>query len=561
MAKILGYTAEEMPGKRLLSFIEDHDVEPAARYLERHKSRASKRQDFAFLCKDGTTVFTSLYTSPIIKDTGEYAGAVAFVEDITERRWAEEAFRQSEEYSSTIVNNSPNPIFVANPDSSIRYVNPAFEALTGFSLIELIGQKAPYPWWPEETMDRIKQGFKQAFNQGAKAREELFRKKNGEDFWVEVTAAPVIVDGELRYYLASWVDIAERKQTEEALRLRAHLLNEATDSIIATDLQGNIIYMNEATCPALGYSKEKLLTMNLRQLVSPKMAGKISGRLKRIQKEGAIAFESEHMRKDGSIFPVETTSRTVKLGDRTILLFVIRDITERKKMEEQLIVTDRLASIGELASGVAHELNNPLTGIIGFSELLLNKDVPDDVREDLKIINREAQRTSQVVRNLLTFARKHDTTKKPVDINKAIKSVLDLRAYEQKVHNIEVVTNFDPSLPETTADIFGLQQVFLNIIINAEYFMVQALGKGRLTITTEREGDIIRASFADDGPGITEENMRHLFDPFFTTKEVGKGTGLGLSICHGIVTEHGGHIYAESRLNKGATFIVDLPIK
>jgi signal transduction histidine kinase len=272
-------------------------------------------------------------------------------------------------------------------------------------------------------------------------------------------------------------------------------------------------------------------------------------------------YEATVIRKDGSKIPIEGTYAYSSYKGKPANVGYIRDISERKKMEEQLIVTDRLASIGELASGVAHELNNPLTGIIGFSELLLNKDVPADVREDLKIIHREAQRTSQVVRNLLTFARKHDTTKKPVDINTAIKSVLDLRAYEQKVHNIEVVTNFDPSLPEITADIFGLQQVFLNIIINAEHFIIQARGKGRLTITTEHKEDIIRASFADDGPGITEENMRHLFDPFFTTKEVGQGTGLGLSICHGIVTEHGGKIYAESQLNKGTTFIVELPVK
>jgi PAS domain S-box-containing protein len=458
-------------------------------------------------------------------------------------------------------------------------------------------------------------------------------------------------------------------------------------------MKGNIIYMNEATCRALGYSKEELLTMNLKQLMPPQTAISIDERLKRVKKEGTIAFESERMHKDGRVFPVEIMARTVSLGNQKMILSVIRDITERKKaeealreseerhrallelgerigeavvmlqdnelgigrqvyvsnewsritgytneellnmsifdlihpvdrkeaikrhekrirgeilpglyeltlirkdgsktsvegtfayssykgkpanvgyirdiserkkMEEQLIVTDRLASIGELASGVAHELNNPLTGIIGFSELLLKKDAPEDIMEDLKIINREAQRTAQVVRNLLTFARKHDTAKKPVDINEAIQSVLDLRAYEQNVHNIKVITDFDTSLPEITGDIFRLQQVFVNIIINAEHFMIQAHKKGTLNITTKRKGDIIRTSFADDGPGIKEEHMAHLFDPFFTTKEVGKGTGLGLSICHGIIAEHEGNIYAESKLGRGATFIVELPIK
>ncbi|GAH05033.1 unnamed protein product, partial [marine sediment metagenome] len=158
------------------------------------------------------------------------------------------------------------------------------------------------------------------------------------------------------------------------------------------------------------------------------------------------------------------------------------------------------------------------------------------------------------------FARKHDTEKGPVNINSIMEKVLELRAYEQKVSNIQVNTQFAPDLPEITADYFQLQQVFLNIIINAEHFMIEANNRGTLTITTERTGDIIKASLADDGPGISKENLGHLFDPFFTTKEVGKGTGLGLSICHGIITEHGGRIYIESKLGKGATFVVELPI-
>lgn len=247
-------------------------------------------------------------------------------------------------------------------------------------------------------------------------------------------------------------------------------------------------------------------------------------------------------------------------GEATATVHIMRNITERKKMEEQLLVTDRLASVGELASGVAHELNNPLTGIIGFSELLLGKDIPDDVKKDLRVINREAQRSAGIVRNLLTFARKHVPAKKPVNINSIIQKVLELRAYEQKLHNIQVNTYLAADLPEITADGFQLQQVFINIIINAEHFMAEAHGRGTLTITTERVRDIIRASFVDDGPGIAKENLGHLFDPFFTTKEVGKGTGLGLSISYGIIAEHKGRIYAESDLGKGATFIVELPI-
>jgi signal transduction histidine kinase len=234
--------------------------------------------------------------------------------------------------------------------------------------------------------------------------------------------------------------------------------------------------------------------------------------------------------------------------------------TEHRRAEEQMLITDRLASIGELASGLAHELNNPLTGVIGFSQLLLSKELPDEIREDIQVIYSEAKRAADVVKNLLIFARKHAPVKQLVDINSVIEKVLSLRAYEHKVENIQVITRFAPDLPLTMADFFQLQQVFLNIIINAEHFMLEAHHRGTLTITTRRAGNSIIASFADDGPGIAKEDMVHLFDPFFTTREVGEGTGLGLSICHGIVTEHNGLLYAESELGKGATFVVELPV-
>jgi signal transduction histidine kinase len=213
-----------------------------------------------------------------------------------------------------------------------------------------------------------------------------------------------------------------------------------------------------------------------------------------------------------------------------------------------------------LSSGIAHELNNPLTSVIGFSQLLMEGDVPENIREDLGTVYSEAQRAAAIVKNLLTFARKHAPVKQLSQVNTVIEDVLRLRAYEQKVNNIEIENHLAPNLPEIMIDHFQMQQVFLNIMVNGEFAMLEGRHKGKLIVTTEKSEGVIRVTFADDGPGISEENLKHIFDPFFTTKEVGKGTGLGLSICHGIVTEHGGKIYASSIKGQGATFVIELPL-
>ncbi|HEX76347.1 MAG TPA: hypothetical protein G4O12_07205, partial [Dehalococcoidia bacterium] len=244
-----------------------------------------------------------------------------------------------------------------------------------------------------------------------------------------------------------------------------------------------------------------------------------------------------------------------------------REIAERKRMEEERMELERkahlsshLASVGEMASGIAHEINNPLTGVIGFSQLLLQRDIPEDIREDVKTIHDGAQRVAGIVKRLLTFARQYKPERNYVNINDIVETTLALRAYELKTGNIEVTTQLAPDLPGTVADAGQLQQVFLNLIINAETEMKLAHGKGKLIIKTEKVDSTIKISFRDDGPGIAEENLERIFSPFFTTRKVGQGTGLGLSVCHGIIAEHEGRIYAESQLHKGATFIVELPI-
>ncbi len=359
-------------------------------------------------------------------------------------------------------------------------------------------------------------------------------------------------------------DITERRRAEEKIRQAAQewrtTFDSITDSVSIQDKAYKIVRVNKNFANAFKMTPQELIGKTCFQLVhGTKEPPPNCPHTKTMENKKPFTeeFFDPHL---GAYLEVSTSPILNDKGEVVGSVHIAKDITERKQNEEKLIITDRLASIGELASGIAHELNNPLTGVIGFSQLLLDKDIPADIRGDIDIIHREAQRAAEVIKNLLTFARRHAPAKQPVAINIIIEKVLKLRAYEQKVSNIKIIGHLTPDLPGIMADYFQLQQVFLNIIINAEYFMTKAHKKGALTITTERVDDVIRASFADDGPGLAKENLGHVFDPFFTTKEVGEGTGLGLSICHGIVTEHGGRIYAQGKLGQGTTFIVELPI-
>jgi PAS domain S-box-containing protein len=351
-------------------------------------------------------------------------------------------------------------------------------------------------------------------------------------------------------------DITERKRQELEYRT---IIQTTSDGFWLTDMQGKIVDVNPAYCHMTGYNREELLQMRISDIEAIEKPDITDIHMERILHEGKDRFETQHRCKNGTLLDVDVSANYLDISGGRMVVFV-RDITEYKKMQEQLIAQDRLASIGQLTAGVAHELNNPLTGIIGFSELLLEKELPADITADINIIHSEAERAARIVENLLTFSRKHRTEKTPTDINEVIEKTLRLRTSEQKLKNIKTITRLSTGMQQIMANALQLQQVFLNIIVNAEFFMVESHKKGTLIITTEKTGEYIRISFTDDGPGIPQENLKHVFNPFFTTKVVGKGTGLGLSICHGIVTEHGGSIRAESKPGEGATFIIELPI-
>jgi PAS domain S-box-containing protein len=266
----------------------------------------------------------------------------------------------------------------------------------------------------------------------------------------------------------------------------------------------------------------------------------------------------------GKSFVWEINAYPAKNG----LTVIANDITESRRAEEkeeqlqqELDHANRLASIGELAAGVAHELNNPLTGIIGFSQRLLRKSTNESTKQDLQRVYEEACRAAKVVENLRTFARRSKPRKELINVNDVVRKALEMRMYELKSDNIEILTELDDSLPEIMADFQQMQQVFLNLIVNAEQAVTETNNRGKLIIKTETQQDCVRVLFTDNGPGIAADNFAKLFQPFFTTRSEKGGTGLGLSICHGIVAGHGGKIYARNNTDKGVAFFVELPLE
>src|SRR3990172_789760 len=344
--------------------------------------------------------------------------------DITERKQAHEALLQSEERFRQLSEASFEGLVVSE-QGKVLDANETLAAMLQCDLSELV-DKPVGEFASPESRDLIKRNVASGYEQ---PYEIICIRKDGSTFPAEVRAKMAVYQGRtLR--ITALRDITERKQMEEDLTLKAQLLDSAGDCISVIDSNRILRYANKAFCEAHGYAREELIGMSMYQLDSQDHdygPGDIS---KILDEKGKVIFEAGHLRKDGSVINVEVHSQRVYSNNQKLLLSVERDITERKKMQQQLIAQDRLVSIGQLVSGVAHEVNNPLTGIIGFSELLLDRDLPDDVRADVKVINREAMRTAGIVKNLLTFARKQPDEKKEVDLNEQIQRVLELRKHE-----------------------------------------------------------------------------------------------------------------------------------
>jgi len=569
--KLLGYEREDIPHLNFASLLSQDQLPTTFATLRELKDTGAQKEvnEFRVRCKDGSFVDVEVIGAVIYHEGKPYA-IQGVGRNVTKRKRAEEALRQSEERYRTILEEMEEGYYEVDIAGNFTFVNDAMCRILGYSRDELIGMNYKI-YTPKEDVKAVFEAYNRVYRTGEPLKwfPMVEVRKDETRLLVEDSVLSMRNDkGEVIGFRGVSRDITERKRVEEALRQSEEryrtILEEMEDSYFEVDLAGNLTFVNSAACRHLGYSREELIGMSYKGFTAEdyvKAVFRIFNEVYRTAMPNK-GFHWKIIRKDGSPGVIDTSVAPLRNDQGEIIGFsgVGRDVTERKKIEDQLILTDRLASIGQLAAGIAHELNNPLTAVIGFSDLLLERDLSADVKEDLETINREAMRAINIVKGLLAFAREQRTEKALVDINSSIQRGLQLRSYEQRVSNIEVDARFAPALPQVMGNGAQLQQVFISIIVNAEQAMLEAHRRGKLTIVTERVGNIVRVSFTDDGPGISPDNMKQLFTPFFTTREVGKGTGLGLSICHGIVTEHGGKLYAESEPGEGATFVVELPI-
>jgi PAS domain S-box-containing protein len=394
-------------------------------------------------------------------------------------------------------------------------------------------------------------------------------RKDGSRIDIEVLGSPTIYNGRPAI-IGTFIDVTESKRREQALRFTQFAIDRAADGIFWRDEQGRFVYANDAACRSLGYTRDELLSLHVYDINPDYLPETCLEHLRLLRHRRFTVFESRHRAKDGRIFPVEITSNLLEFDGREFVCAFARDITERRRLEEELRHSQKMEAIGRLAGGVAHDFNNLLAVISGYSESLLRHLPPDDrLRLHAEEIGKAADRGASLTRQLLAFSRRQIVTPQILDLNRIICDFQEmLRRTINKSITIEM--HLDTALGQIKADRGQMEQVLMNLALNARDAMEQT--GGVLAIRTENTevdhtstmpcnlppGRYVKLMVRDTGCGMDPELQAHIFEPFFTTK-AGKGTGLGLSIVYGIVQQARGCIRVHSEPEQGSTFQILLP--
>ena len=498
-------------------------------------------------------------TSRVHGASGESLQTIHVLKDITDRREAERRYRE-------LFDNIQEGLFFSTPEGRFIEVNDAMVAMLGYSSREeLLQVDIPTQiYFTPEERDRHAQAME---NDGHMRNfEGTLRRKNGLPIYVLINAFGMYDGlGRLVQIRGLMLDVTGIHTYQSELHrerdFSGKILSNTQSLIVVADTAGLISYANRRWFEA-GFEQRELLGRPLLELAAPGYVRPLADALQAVMRGGQVDnLELQIMRGNGNAgqFSVNLSPMRDEPGNINSIVVVMTDITDSSELRDKLVHAEKMAAVGQLVSGVAHEVNNPLTAILGFADLLMdNPEIPESARKDLRVILQEAQRTKQIVQNLLSFARQMPPQRNAVQLNLILRRTIQLRSYDFNSHGVEIIEHLDEGLPDVIGDAHQLQQVFLNILNNA-YDAVHEVGRpARIEIMSTKSGEAVEVSFRDNGYGISHPDR--IFDPFFTTKEVGKGTGLGLSICYGIVKEHGGEILCHNNTDgEGATFIVRFP--
>ena len=561
----LGYGTTALKKKSIVSLLFEESTE---KLLETYQKLLEGKSGFEHVIttlktSDGKSIQVEQNIGLLSRpDSEKPVGLTIVMENLTGQRQMELELKEEKERLQTILNSIGVGLLIVDKDQNVFYTNEVITQRFG-----PIAERKCYSIFQHDkpcedcVLQRIFTGedFASIIEYG--------KDYCGREVALEILASPLRdEDDHLIGVLEIILDVTEKQRLAERVNILAKVVEQMMEGVAITSPEGKIIYINDSLAKLTGWTSDELIGQTADVIYPIASKDTFLDTVFEARKIG----ETKCLHQNGSEFPILLNSFSIEhdRGIQAAQVWVSMDITERKRLEMDLVQSSKLAALGELISGITHELNNPLTSIMGYAQLLLQKFTDastfpslDKVQKNLWSIFNEAERTSKIVSNLLTFARKYKPERKMVDINEVVENTFALRAYELRVNNIQIIKELDERLPNIIADFNQLQQVLLNLINNAAQAMEEIVGDRILKIRTSRQGIMIRIEVIDTGSGISPENIKRIFDPFFTTKGIGVGTGLGLSICFGIVKEHGGRITAESTEGKGSTFIVDLPIK
>jgi PAS domain S-box-containing protein len=498
-------------------------------------------------------------TSRVHGPSDEGLQTIHVLKDISDRREAERRYRE-------LFDNIQEGLFFSTPSGRFVEVNDAMVRMLGYSSREeLLQIDIPTElYFSPEQRERQSEVMKE--NGHLRNFEATLRRKDGSPIHVLINAFGLHDNlGRLLQIRGLMLDVTGLRTSQSELHrerdFSGKILSNTQSLILVADTAGLISYANRRWYDA-GFEQRDLLGHPLLELAAPGFVHALADALQStLNSQQVDNLELQIVRSNGATgrFSANLSPMRDEQGTVTSIVVVLTDITDSSVLRDKLLHAEKMAEVGQLVSGVAHEVNNPLTAILGFADLLMeNPDLPETARKDIRVILQEAQRTKQIVQNLLSFARQMPPQRNPVQLNAILRRTIQLRSYDFSSHGVDVVEHLDEELPEVMGDAHQLQQVFLNILNNA-YDAVHEIGRpARIEIMSTKTGDSVEVSFCDNGNGVTHPDK--IFDPFFTTKEIGKGTGLGLSICFSILKEHGGEILSHNNTGgPGATFIVRLP--